>query len=129
MLGPLRHFRLLIVRLSLIATGLIALGLYLWVDTPAALGMLLGGIGATLAFWLMARQVEKLASIPQDKIQLATYRWTFIRLFIYGLVLYRAYTLDEETYHGLMAALGGLLLHRAILIFVAATGLDLKQED
>ena len=129
MLGPLRHFRLLIVRLSLIATGIFALALYFWVDSPSARGMLMGGIGSTVTFWIMARQVEKLASIPPERLQLATYRWTFIRLFVYAFVLYGAYRLDTETYHGLMGALGGLLLHRAIIIFVAATGLDLKQEE
>lgn len=129
MTGPLKHFRLMTVRLSLIATGIAAIGLYLWGDRPAAMGMLLGGIGGTLAFWLMATRVEKLATIPKESIQLAAYRWTFFRLIIYGLVLYRAYTLDPDEYHGLFAAFGGLLLHRAILIFVAITGLDLKQKE
>jgi len=128
-LGPLKHFRLLIVRLSIALTLATGAAAYFLISDAAGIGLLLGGLGATLAFWIMATRVEKLATIPKEKIQSSAFRWTFVRLLIYGLVLYRAYLLDSEHLHGLLAALGGLFLHRAVLIGVALTGADLRQED
>ena len=116
------------VRLTLVLTGILALCLF-QVSYPAGMGLLLGGLTATLAFWIMAMRVEKLASMPKGAVQFAAYRWTVMRLGLYGLALYKAYTLDPSTLHGLIAAVGGLMLLRAVLIVVAITGWDLKQHE
>jgi hypothetical protein len=127
-LGPLKHFRLMSVRLTLAATGLCAILAY-QISYAASMGLLLGGISATAAFWYMALRVEKLASMDPNALKFAAYRWTLIRLVIYGLALYKAYTLDTERLHGLIAAVGGLMLLRVVLVFVAFTGLDLRQQE
>lgn len=116
------------VRLTLVLTGIIGLCLFK-LSYAAGMGLIIGGLTATVAFWFMARGVEKLATMPKGAVQFAAYRWTFMRLGLYGLALYKAYTLDPVTFHGLIAAVGGLMLLRVVLIVVAATGLDLKQHE
>lgn len=125
-LDPLKQFRLMTVKLSLILIVLAA-GSALVFDWIVAQGFLLGGLAGVIAFWILARTVEKFASIPKEKLQSYSFRLTLVRLVIYALVLYRAYTLDEETWHGLLAAVAGLLITRVVIIFLAITGHDLKQ--
>ncbi len=91
------------------------------------MGFAFGGVGGTLAFWILAVRAEKLASLPPDKVQSWAFQWTFVRLLIYALVLYRAYRLDQESLYGLFAAVAGLFIIRIVMIFVALTGLDLEK--
>lgn len=123
----LKHFRLMTVRLSLLITAVAGFAL-LPFNRPAGLGVLLGGIAGVLGFWLMAVRLEKVATRPAEKVKLFAYRWTAIRMAIYALALYRAYTLDRERLHGLLGAVGGLLIIRVVLIVVGLTGFDLKRQ-
>ncbi len=47
----------------------------------------------------------------------------FFRLLLYGVVLYRAYTLDSENLHGLLGALVGILVIRFVAVFMGFTGM------
>ena len=126
-MGPLKHFRLMSVRLTLLLTVIVG-GITYQFNPAAGQGVCLGGIGATVAFWMMAVRVEKLASISQDKLSYAIYRWTGMRMILYGAVLYKGYTLDPVSMHGLLGVAGGLMLLRVVLVFVAVTGIDLKSQ-
>lgn len=124
---PLKRFRLMTVKASLILVGLAGGAAYFF-DAVVGQGFLLGGLAGVLAFWMMARSVEKFASIPKHKLQSYAFRLTLVRMVIYALVLYRAYTLDRESLYGLLAAVAGLLTTRVVVIFLAFTGRDLKQD-
>lgn len=126
-LGPLRRFRLKAVRLALLVIAVMAVGAYAY-DPVSASGVLLGGLGGLLGFWLMAVRLEKLASIPEGHVQFAVFRWSVFRFAIYGAVLYRAFALDEETLHGLLGAIAGILVIRFVLIFLGITGIDLDKK-
>lgn len=125
---PLRRFRMMAVRAALALTGLGALGAYAF-DRRVALGVMMGGIGGVLGFWLIARWAEKLANPDGNKVKSAAYKWTGVRLLIYGLVLGRAYLLDPEGFRGFWGAVGGLLIIRAVVLVLGVTGLDLKPEE
>ncbi len=124
---PLKRFRLMAVRIALLLTALGGFGTYKF-DPVLAKGILIGGIGGVLGFWLTALSVEKVATMPKKKVKLSVYNWTIICLLIYGLVLGRAYMWDPETFHGFWGAAGGILIIRAVTIFLGLTGLDLKEE-
>ena len=125
-MDPLKRFRLLTVKASLVLVALAA-GAAFFFDRVVAQGFLLGGLAGVLAFWMLARSVEKFASIPKQKLQSYSFRLTLVRMVIYALVLYRAYSLDRESMHGLLAAVAGLLITRFVIIILAFTGHDLKQ--
>lgn len=116
------------VRIALVITAAAGFGL-LRVDRPLAVGILLGGLGGIVAFWLLAIRVEKLASLPKNRLKLVSVRWTLMGTVIYALVICRAYFLDPGTYHGLVGAVGGIFIIRIVLVFLGATGLDLKHKD
>lgn len=125
---PVRRFRLMAVRLALLLTALGGFGGYA-LDATVGKGILIGGIGGVLAFWLSARSVEKLATMDPKKVKYRAYGWTFVRLLIYGLVLVRAITWDRETLHGFWGAVAGILIIRVVTIFLGLTGLDLKEDE
>jgi len=119
------RFRLMAVRLSL---GLTAAGglVGMWLDKAAGWGVLVGGVTGVLVFWIIARQAERLAIIGSDKVKGIVYRWTVLRMGLYGLALWKGYDLDTVSYHGVMGAVAGLLIIHFILLFLGLTGLDLK---
>jgi len=127
-MDTIKRTRLVAVRFSLALTGIGAVLLYPfgWVVVQ---GFLLGGLGGTLAFWLLARKVEQFAKMGADQVQAQAMKWMMIRMMIYGAVLYRAFMLDTEHYYGMMAAVGGILLMRMVMIFLAFTGYDLKRNE
>ncbi len=75
---------------------------------------------------MMARNLEKLASTSPDKIHFALLIWNLGRIALYGVVLFRAYWLDRESYHGLVGALAGLFISYVVLVFVGITGMDMQ---
>lgn len=94
-----------------------------------AQGIAMGGIAGILAFWLFALRMEKFAARGTGSMEAFTLRWAFIRLAIYAAVLVRALYLDMEQFTALLGAVGGLFIIRIVLVILAFTGLDLKQEE
>lgn len=123
-LAPFRKFRATVVRYSLIVTSLAALIAYPF-SPIVTQGLLLGGIAGIIGFWMMARGLAKLATVPSGKVQFAVLTWSLYRFALYGAVLFKAYTLDDETYHGMAAAVAGILIVRLVLMFLGFTGIDL----
>ena len=122
-----KQFRLLTVQLTTLATVVFA-ALALVLDRTLAHGVLLGGVGGALSFWLMARRLGKVASDDPSKLQSVTLRWMIVRTALYGVILYRAYTLDAETGYGLIGAVGGLFLVKLAMVLLGAAGLDLTKQ-
>lgn len=124
----IKRTRLMAVRISLALTGIGALLLYPF-GMVVVQGFLLGGLAGTLGFWLLARKVEQFAEMGAHQVQAQAMKWMMVRMVIYGAVLYRAFTLDQENYYGLLAATGGILVMRLVMLFLAFTGLDLKRNE
>lgn len=124
----LKRFRLMTVRLALVLSLVAALVAYGF-DPIVARALMGGGIAGVLAFWIGARHVERLATTPPSSVKSYAYRWTALRLAFYAVVLYWAYRLDRDTLRGLLAAAGGLLIIRFVVILVGLTGLDLREES
>lgn len=126
LLGPIRRFRTLAVRYSLLVIGVAAIAAYRF-NPVIAQGVMLGGLGGVLGFWLMARRVEKIASIPPSQVKFEVYKGTFVRLILYALVLGKAYTLDPETMVGFLSAAGGILVIRVVTVVLGITSIDLRK--
>ncbi len=124
----LRRFRLLAVRLGLLMTAVAAFGGFAF-DSVLGKGLLGGGIAGVLAFWIIARQTEKLANLPREKIHSLTYRWTALRLLFYGVVLVWGYRLDPDSLRGLLGVAAGLFIIQLVVVFLGITGWDLKTGD
>lgn len=127
--GVIKRFRYFAVGLSLGATVVSVSVSFLLGLRIIGMGLLYGGLAGTVTFWILAYRVQKFAEQDPHAIQSEVYRWTFVRLVIYGVALYRAYTLDTITYHGLFAALAGLFIIRLVLTVLAVTGWDKKRGD
>lgn len=121
-LKPYRKFRTAVVRRALFTTAILAAGVYQLVDKNAAHGLLLGGLGGILGFWIIAVRLEKLANMAPGKVHFAALTGTLIRFLLYGAVLFRAFTLDRENMHGLIGATAGILVIRFVTIIMAITG-------
>lgn len=122
-LQPLKQFRLLAVRLTLLVT--VVVSTIAWFFNPiAAQGVLLGGLAGVLGFWIIAIRLEKVVRLNPEKVQFAALTWSAYRFALYGAVLYKTFTLDKETYHGLIGGLMGIMLIRFVLFVVGATGMD-----
>ena len=124
-LAPLRRFRLMAVRLSLMVVAVGAAGLYLW-NRDAMLGFLMGGIAGILGFWIEAVRLEKVASTGASNVKFAPLAWTAFRFVIYGAVLIRAYTLDRERMLGLLGAAAGIFVIRFVITFLGITGMAFR---
>ena len=124
----LQRFRLMAIRGTLLITFLAAGITYIF-DPIAAKGLLAGGICGAVGFWLNARNAEKLAFMTRAKVNSAVYRSTLIRMGLYALAFYWSFTLDRETMHGLLGALGGMFVIQIVLIFLGLTGFDLRKES
>jgi hypothetical protein len=120
---PLKRFRLLAVRLTLVITIVVA-GLTWFFDSIAAQGILLGGFAGVLGFWIIATRLEKVARINPEKVHFAALTWSMYRFALYGIVLYKAFSLDPDTYHGILGGVIGIMMIRFVLVIVGVTGLD-----
>jgi len=121
----IRRFRSLAVRGGLLLSA--AAGAVGYVISPElGQGLLGGGITGVLAFWLLARQTERLAGAPREKAHAAAYAWTALRLMLYGAVLAGAYRLDPESLHGLLGATLGLFIIQGVVLALSLTWPGLK---
>lgn len=122
----LRLFRIMTVRLSIILTiVLAALGHWVFKDVVSR-GLLAGGLGGTLAFWVVAYQTERLANTRRGALKSRSYRWSALKYAIYALVLGWAYSLDRQSCHGFLAAAVALFIVPFVVFVLGLTGLDLK---
>lgn len=125
---PLKRFRLMAVCASLLMTALAAFGAYL-VSPALGMGVLIGGLGGTLAFWLMARSIERLGALGAHRVKWYAAKWTVLRWGIYAAVLVRAYHWDPDGLHGFWGAAAGLMVVRVVAALLGLTGLDMKSPD
>lgn len=114
-----RRGRIRTVRAALLATLVLAGLAYGLVDTPAAQGVMLGGIAGALGFWSMSVRLERLVLVRPQNLQAAATLWTFYRLAIYTFFLFIAYQADRDTLHGLLGGIAGLFSTRFVALFVA----------
>lgn len=122
------RFRLMTVRLSLMLLAVMALGAAAW-ERDIAIGLMMGGLSGVIAFWILARRVEKFAGASAAEIQSAAIKGMLLRMGVYGLALWRAYDLDPQSKLPLFAAVCGILVPRVVMYFLAFTSLDLKQKQ
>jgi len=113
------------ISLALVLAATVACAAWSW---PLAQGMALGGIAGTLGFWMLARRVQKFASLEPAQLNSEIAKGMLLRMVVYGLALWRAWSLDPETYHPLLAAVAGIFIPRLVIYFLAFTSLDLSQE-
>ena len=124
----LRAFRLAVVRYTILLSMVTAAAAWYW-SPVVSKSLLLGGLAGTLGFWITGRNVEKLASSDATQLQSSAVKWTFVRLFFYALAIYKAWTLDRELYHGLIAAVIGLFFVQLVMITLAFTRLGNTRRD
>ncbi|MDX9975059.1 MAG: ATP synthase subunit I, partial [FCB group bacterium] len=84
-------------------SAVIVAGLF---DLAAAMGIALGGVAGTLAFWLLARQTAGMMGLSPTLVGAHIYRGLFVRLVLYGLTLTLAYFLDTGDMHVFAGAAG-----------------------
>ena len=125
---PLSRLRITAVRMSMFFIMVIAAVAFMY-DRIAAQGVLLGGIAGVLGFWVIAIRLEKVARTNPSKVQYASLTWSFYRYLLYGVVLYRAFKLDVETYHGLLGALVGIFVIHYVLIYIGIRGRTLQERE
>ena len=97
-------------------------------DPAAAKGFALGGMAGAAGFWHMANCARKFATISPVELPYRIYRWTFMRMGLYGVALVLAYTVDRQEYHGLIAAVFGLLAVRVVMTALGLTIARVKAE-
>lgn len=117
-LDLLAEFRDRIIRASVAAIALCALGALYW-DTDLALGLAIGGAAGVAAFWMLSRRVAEFAGMDAAQIQVAAMRGMFVRMAVYGLSLGAAYMLDPVSRRPLFAAILGLLIPRVVMYVYA----------
>jgi hypothetical protein len=118
----LKTFRLAVVRYTLLLTFAATGIAWIW-SSVVAKGLLMGGMAGAVGFWITGRNIQKLASPETAQVQSFAIKWTFVRLLLYALAIYRAYTLDREHYYGLLAAVIGIFFVQAVMIGLAFTSL------
>ena len=126
-MDPLKRFRLLAVRSALAVTlgvGAVAFAF----DSVVAKSLLAGGLAGALAFWIIALRTAKVAILSPRKVQSFAYRWTLVRLGLYGGALLWSYNLDRKSLRGVVAACIGLFIIRIVIIVLGFTGWDLEEE-
>lgn len=122
-MDALKTFRVAVVRYTLLLT--VATAGCAWAWSPVvAKSLLLGGLAGSVGFWITGKNIQKLASPEAPDIQSSAIKWTFVRLFFYALAIYKAYTLDREHHHGLIAAVIGIFFVQVVMIVMAFTHLD-----
>lgn len=98
-------------------SAVIVAGLF---DLAAAMGIALGGVAGTLAFWLLARQTAGMMGLSPTQVGAHIYRGMFVRLVLYGLTLTLAYFLDTGDMHVFAGAAGGIILVRFAVVLASA---------
>jgi len=127
-LDALKHFRIAVVRGTLILTLIAAAAAWPW-SPVVSKSFLLGGLAGALGFWITGRNIQKLASPEATHIQSFAIKWTFVRLFFYALAIYKAHTLDREHHHGLIAAVVGIFFVQVVMITIAFTSLGKSRKE
>jgi hypothetical protein len=102
-----------------LATAVVA-GIALWYDRRVALGIALGGLSGTLAFWLLARQTAGLLGMSSAGVAAHIYRGMFLRLGLYAATLGLAYSLDRHDLKVFAGAAGGIILVRFAVVLASA---------
>jgi len=124
----LKQFRLAVVRYTLLLSLVVAIATWFW-SPVIAKSVLMGGIAGTIGFWITGRNVEKLASPGATQLQSFAIKWTFVRLFLYALAIYKAETLDRDSHQGLVAAVVGIFFVQIVMITLAFTGLGSTRRE
>jgi hypothetical protein len=120
---PVKRFRIVTVRFSTMI-ALVASAVAFPIDRVVAHALLLCGIGGILGFWIVAIQVEKLATSTSDKVHSLSFKWAFVRYLIFAAVLGRAFTLDRESIKGIIAGVCGLFIVQVVVGILGLTGWD-----
>ena len=126
-MDTLRRFRLFAVRLGLLLTAVLTAAVFPFSQT-AAKGLLGGGIAGVLAFWVIALRFERVAAQKSAGVHSLPLLWSVLRLVFFAVVLYWAYSLDREMFHGFGGAVVGLFLMQLVVALLGLTGWDLKRE-
>ncbi len=127
-MDTLKAFRLAVVRYTMTLSLVTCAATFYW-SPVVAKSVLMGGLAGALGFWITGRNVEKLATSDATQLQSSAVKWTFVRLFFYALAIYKAYTLDRELYHGLIAAVIGIFFVQIVMITLAFTRLGNTRRD
>ncbi|GMV91784.1 MAG: hypothetical protein AMXMBFR82_15620 [Candidatus Hydrogenedentota bacterium] len=122
------RFSRLTIGVTLVLTTAIA-GILAIYDVAAAKGFQLGGLAGAAGFWLMANRARTIGAIAPEELPYRIHRWTFVRIALYAGFLVLAYTVDGREYHGLIAAVFGLLVVRVVLTGLGLTMLRAKTEN
>jgi hypothetical protein len=83
-----------------------------------ARGIAIGGIGAAICCGTLILQVRQFARMPQKAISVIT-GWSLVRYLIYGIALYRGYTLDGTKGLGILGVVAGLFVMYAVIVVQA----------
>ncbi len=121
---PLRRFRLMTVRVTLLL-ALVAAAIAYVFSPVVARGLLAGSIAGTLSFWITALRTEKLALAQKNPVRSFGLKSVIFRMGVFGVTLWWAYHLDTHAYLGLISAAIGLFVVRFVAAFFGLTGLDL----
>ncbi len=120
-----RQFRFSVIAFALLILAILAVSAAVF-DWNLAKGVLLGGISGCVVFALWARFAEGVISGNRGS-KYAMVLWSFVRLALYGLVLWKGYTYDPEHLRGFMGAVAGLSVLYVVVAIIGYTGWDLKR--
>lgn len=118
---PLNTFRVAVARYTLLLAFICAVAAWPF-DPNASKGVLLGGFAGTIGFWITARNMSVLTTPGAAGLEVYAFKWALVRLGCYGAAISLAWTFDRETYHGLIAAVLGILLVQVVMIGRAFVG-------
>ena len=118
-----KRFRKWVVRVCLTVTLLLGVGSCL-VSVKMAQGVLLGGFASTLGFWFSAKTFETLDIAGERNVKYRIMLNALLRLTMYGVVLYKAYTLDVVHLLGFWGAAAGLFVIRIGVTVAGFTNWD-----
>lgn len=118
---PLNTFRVAVARYTLLLAFGFAVAAWPF-DPNASKGVLVGGFAGTIGFWITARNMSVLTTPGAAGLEVYAFKWALVRLGCYGAAISIAWTFDRETYHGLIAAVLGILLVQVVMIGRALVG-------
>ncbi len=125
---PLNTFRVAVARYTLLLALVCAAAAWPF-DPNASKGVLLGGFAGTIGFWITARNMSVLTTPGAEKLEIYAFKWALVRLGCYGAAISLAWTFDRERYHGLIAAVLGILLVQLVMIGRAFVGRTKGNKD
>lgn len=117
----LNNFRVAVARYTLLLSLACAAGAWP-LDPNISKGVLLGGFAGTLGFWITARNLGVLTTPGAEGLEAYAVKWSLVRLLCYGAAISVAYSFDRERYHGLIAAVFGILLVQIVMVGRAFLG-------